>query len=754
MIARHFFLAVSILLTACGGGGQSSPIQPAPNPAPQPSAATISFSGSSTFSSPFIRLSGSSSGISGDVTLSFAQREYTVTPSAAGAWSWQAVQCSQALPNGTYSIGAQGVASDGSNVTKSTTMTVAASDEYMRVHYYRRDGNYQGWGLHLWGQAIPSSVITTWASPRVFDCRDNGWVEYWVPLSDANQAFNFIVHQGDNKNTPDDLVLLPSTFGRNVFIVQGDPSLYATREEALVAAENVGNASATLDLTEVGIGNTQSALAEGWADGAAFIEIYVRGYQDSDGDGKGDLAGLIQRLPYLAELGVKGIWLMPITESSDNDHGYAVSNYRDIEDDYGDLSDFQTLLNEAHQLGIGIIMDYVMNHSSSANPLFLDAVSAPDNPKRDWYNFASTDLGWGPWGNGWRASADGDYYYSPFSPTMPDFNLRNPDVVDFHLNNLRYWLNMGVDGFRFDAVGVLYEATDGSVTINHPDNHPLLARVKDVIESYDNRYMVCEAPDGPALYASDVSCGKAFAFGVQSAILQSVVSGVLHSDVYDFLNQSARDRMPLILSNHDHFAGDRPMSYMLRQNGIDSSNVDAYLKAAASVYMLLSATPFTYYGEEVGQTGAGGDWDLRRPMSWLDDAATAGFTTGVPFRPPVDNVLTNNVQMMSAMNSSLLAHYQALFQVRERYPVIARGRLAALSQRGDSVLAFSRESNGQSVTMLVNLSAQTQVKQLAKSQSVTYADVLQTHAVAINELAVDAISVTLPPHAAAVIVGQ
>jgi glycosidase len=337
---------------------------------------------------------------------------------------------------------------------------------------------------------------------------------------------------------------------------------------------------------------------------------------------------------------------------------------------------------------------------------------------------------------------------------MPDFNLRNQAVVDFHLNNLRYWLNMGVDGFRFDAVGVLFEAADGSVTINHPDNHPLLAQVRAVVEGYDNRYMVCEAPDGPTLYATDASCGKAFAFGVQDAILQSAVSGLLHNDVYNYLNQSARDRMPLILSNHDHFAGDRPMSYMLSQAGITTSNVDGYLKTAASVYILLSATPFTYYGEEVGQTGAGGDWDLRRPMSWVDDATTAGFTTGVPFRPPVDNVLTNNVQTMSAVSGSLLAHYQALFQVRERYPVLAMGDLTTLSNRGDSVLAFAREFNGQRAVVLVNLSIQTRIKQLAKSQGFTYADVLQAYAVTIDQSAADVISVSLPPQAATVIVGQ
>ncbi len=751
MLDRAGLLVLMLLLGACGGGGGGSAAIPPADPAPTASA-SVAFR-TLNADSPFVSVSGTSQSISGVIELTLADRLHEITPSSGGSWQWQPTQCSDALAEGDYRVTLTASAVDGTEVQASRDFSVAAQ-VFMKVHYYRRQANYEGWGLHLWGNAVPVSAQTSWASPRSFDCQQDGWVQYWVPLQNLDEVFNLIVHAGDVKNTPDDLSLVPRTFGTDVFIVQGDPTLYASQVEAQLAATNAGNASANLDLSPVAQGDTGSALPAGWADSSAFMEIYVRGYQDSDGDGQGDLPGLIQRLPYLADLGVKGLWLMPITESSDNDHGYAVVDYRDIEDDYGDLSDFQTLLSEAHRLGMGVIIDYVMNHSSSANPLFLDASFSADNPKRAWYNFASTDLGWGPWGNGWRQSGNGDYYYAPFSAMMPDFNLRNPEVVQYHLDNLRFWLNMGVDGFRFDAVGVLYESADGNVTINHPDNHPLLAQVQQLVASYDNRFMVCEAPDGPLDYAQTTSCGRAFAFGVQQAILQSVLDGGLRSELFNHFNQSARDRLPLILSNHDHFAGDRPMSYLLAQDGIDTGNVDAYLKAAASVYLLSSATPFTYYGEEVGQTGAGGDWALRRPMSWTDDITNAGFSSATPFRPPVDNVVTNNVQALQLDSESLLLHYAALYEIRQQYPVLASGELTLHSSVNDPVLAFTRESSSAAAVVLVNLSDSQQSWTVPRSDGMSYREALQKEDISVVADGDTQLRVSLPAHSTAVLIRQ
>ncbi|HSG61189.1 MAG TPA: alpha-amylase family glycosyl hydrolase [Pseudomonadales bacterium] len=753
MCIRYVGVMALLALTACGGGGGSGTVPKVTPSQPVPATGSLTITSVTGTDSAFVMIQGTSQHITGDITLSVADKDYVVSPNSAGQWQWQVSQCDQAFSNGDYQWQVRATGTDGASLEASRQFTVDRP-AYMRVHFYRPNQNYEGWGLHLWGDAIAASAATTWSHARLPDCQQAGWVQFWVPLTEANNVFNFIVHQGDLKNTPDDLAVLPSTFGSDVFVLQNDPTLYSSMSEALVALESAGRASERLDLSTVTVMNTPSALPSGWASRAAFMEIYVRGFQDSDGDGQGDLQGLIQRLPYLAALGVEGLWLMPVTESSDNDHGYAVMDYRAIESDYGTLDDFKALLDEAHRLGIGIIIDYVMNHSSSANPLFLDATFSPANDKRAWYNFSSNDPGWGPWGNGWRRSGDGDYYYAPFSAMMPDFNLRHPDVVAFHLNNLRFWLNLGVDGFRFDAVGVLFESDDGQVTINHPDNHPLLAQALQVVNSYDNRYLVCEAPDGPQRYATDTSCGRAFAFGVQHAILQSVLQGALRSEVYSYLNQSSRDRMPLILSNHDHFAGDRPMSFMLSQQGISPANVTPYLKAAASLYLLSSATPFTYYGEEVGQTGAGGDWALRRPMSWRDDPVTAGFTTGTPFRPPVDNVMTNNVLLMQADSESLLSHYEAIYKVRQQHPVLATGQLTLHSAVNAPVMTLTRENDEGQAIVLVNLSNSEQTTRVPRSLNGRYVEALDAHAVTAVEDGASMLSVTLPAHGAAVLLRQ
>uniref|UniRef100_UPI00286A269C alpha-amylase family glycosyl hydrolase n=1 Tax=Roseateles sp. TaxID=1971397 RepID=UPI00286A269C len=183
---------------------------------------------------------------------------------------------------------------------------------------------------------------------------------------------------------------------------------------------------------------------KGWHDGAVFMEIFVRGYQDSDGDGSGDLRGLIQRLDYLQELGIQGIWLMPITPSADKDHGYATTDYRAIEPQYGSLADFDELMRQAHKRGIAVIIDYVINHSAAAHPLFQQALQGPGSPYRDWFVWQhAAPEGWDIWGkNPWYVTEHG-HYFGTFGPHMPDFNLRNPAVVDYHRSSLRFWLNRG-----------------------------------------------------------------------------------------------------------------------------------------------------------------------------------------------------------------------------------------------------------------------------------------------------------------------
>ena len=580
------------------------------------------------------------------------------------------------------------------------------------VSYLRAEPAYDGWGLHLWGNAIDASVATTWNAARMPDRIENGAAVFEIPVVDRSQPLNFIAHNGDLKSPIYDLSMTPQSFGNAAWIVQDEVASlngnigvpFDNETAALAALAALGNKSAALDLSDVTAQDSDSGLDTAWASSASFIEIYVRGYQDSDGDGIGDFQGLISRLDYLQGLGITGIWLMPITESADNDHGYAVEDYRDVESDYGTMADFELMIDEAHARGIAIIIDYVMNHAASTNPLFLDATTTDSNDKRDWFVWSDTrPTGWNTFaGDPWRNNGNG-WYYGVFSAMMPDFNLRNPDVVAYHEDNLRFWLNKGVDGFRFDAVSVLFE-NGPSGWNNQPENHTLLGDTTTIISGYSKRYQVCEAPDDPAAYAAPTSCGRAFAFQSTGAILNSARIGRVEAGFANQLSNTNTDNMPLFLSNHDSFAGARVWNQF-------SGNEDEYKLAAAS-YLLASRTPFTYYGEEIGLANAlmlSGDHSLRTPMSWTGDTSNAGFTTGTPFRNLSANVATHNVSVETGDGTSLLEYYRGLYQLRQAYPVIGAGTLDVQSNALEPVLLLNRAGGGATAVVAINYDTSQQV---------------------------------------------
>ena len=579
------------------------------------------------------------------------------------------------------------------------------------VYYLRADPQYDGWGLHLWGDAIDAGTGTTWTSPRLPDRIENDAAVFQVPIVNQNGEFNFIAHNGDLKSPVYDMSIVPASFGDEAWLVQDDVAAlagnigtpYASESAALAALNTLGNASSALDLAPVASQPTDSGLPVDWADSAAVIEIYVRAYQDSNGDGIGDLPGLTSRLDYLQALGIRGIWLMPVFESADDDHGYAVSDYRAIESDYGTMADFEMLLAEAHARGIAVIVDYVMNHAASTNPLFLDATTGSSNDKYDWFVWEAVQpTGWNTFaGDPWRNNGNG-WYYGVFSPLMPDFNLENTEVITYHKDNLRFWLNKGVDGFRFDAVGVLFE-NGSSAWNNQPENHVLLKEVQDLVAAYGKRFMVCEAPDDPQAFAAATSCGRAFAFGTQGAILDSARNFATDGGVTSRLAAADVDRLPLFLSNHDSFAGDRAWNQL---NG-DSE----HYRLAAATYALASRNPFTYYGEEVGMANAAtytDDRKLRTPMSWTPDTVTAGFTTATPFRDLSANVATHNVMDEEGVGGSLLEYYRSLFALRAAHPVIGAGTVTLLSNSGDPALLFRREQAGETAVAAINYSASSQ----------------------------------------------
>jgi alpha-amylase len=465
-------------------------------------------------------------------------------------------------------------------------------------------------------------------------------------------------------------------------------------------APNIVRANANLNaiVSRVEAKDPGSTLPANWHKGA-FMEIFVRGFKDSNGDGIGDLGGITQSLDYLRDLGIKGIWLMPITQSLDGDHGYAVTDYRSIETAYGSMADFDELLKQAHARGIGVIMDYVINHSASNHPLFLNAMSSTTSPYRSWYLWESTaPTGWDIYGkNPWHSTKTGAYF-AAFDTSMPDFNLRNRDAINFHLENMRFWLNRGIDGFRFDAVGHLVE-NGPKAWDNQKENYVLMNEVRALVASYERRYMVCESPNDPAGFAAPNACGSGFAFTHHENVMKTAKGDQdAMKKISDYF-KTAQPNMATMLANHDQFAGDRIWDQV-------KGNVAQY-RVAAATYLLQPGTPFIYYGEEIGMAGAAnlyGDPKLRTPMSWSADAMNAGFSTAKPFRALSGNSATHNVANQQNNPDSLLTFYKAMIKLRNTLPSISQGSYEAPFISGN-VMGFTRKFGDEQTLVIINYGA-------------------------------------------------
>ena len=452
-------------------------------------------------------------------------------------------------------------------------------------------------------------------------------------------------------------------------------------------------AVAAADVAAVAQADPGSTLAQGWQQGV-FMEIYVRAYQDSDGDGVGDLRGLTQRLDYLQALGVRGLWLMPIFKSQDQDHGYAVVDYRAIEPDYGTLDDLDELLKQAHARGIGVILDYTLNHSGADHPLFEASRSKKTGPYRDWYVWADpAPKGWTIYGkNPWYPD-DFGAYFAGFSDQMPEFNLRNPQVLAWHHDNLRFWLNRGVDGFRFDAVGNLVE-NSAMGWEGQEQSHRTMADVQALLKGYAKRYMVCEAPGDAIGFGAENSCGSSFAFGHNNRLVSAALGnpGAIEQVAHYF--DKAPPGMAQFASNHDAFAGQRLMDRL--------QGDEARYRLAAASYLLEPGTPFVYYGEEIGMAGGaglGGDHRLRTPMSWSSGAA--GFSTVAPFRKPSANVASHNVEREEGAPDSLLSYYRGLIALRNQYVSLRIGSYGSVRVEGWSQ-SFARVAQEETSLVLLN----------------------------------------------------
>ncbi len=430
----------------------------------------------------------------------------------------------------------------------------------------------------------------------------------------------------------------------------------------------------------------------------------MRSFYDSNGDGIGDLNGIIEKLDYLndgdpltgSDLGVNGIWLMPI-HPSPSYHGYDVTDYYTVNPGYGTLDDFKHLLAEAHRRGIRVIIDLVLNHTSSQHPWFL-ASQDPASPYRDWYIWSDTDPGYvGPSGEEvWHASASG-YYYGLFSKDMPDLNYNNPAVTAKMQDVVRFWLqDLGVDGFRLDAARHLIE--ERTVQANSASTHAwykafrpfyksLNPQALTVGEIWDNSATVSDYTQGDQLdLGFDFSLAQAF---ITSARAQNPAEAVrvLSAD----LNIFKPGQFATFLSNHD-------------QNRVMSQLAGKADKAKLAAFMLLTApgVPFIYYGEEIGMLGAKPDEMIRTPMQWSGEAQ-AGFTGGSPWEAVDPDYAATNVEAESTGPDSLLSLYRSLIQLRNQHAALRVGDTYLLDSKQAQLFTLLRASKGEILMVLLNL---------------------------------------------------
>ncbi|OLC10624.1 MAG: hypothetical protein AUH41_02625 [Gemmatimonadetes bacterium 13_1_40CM_66_11] len=418
-------------------------------------------------------------------------------------------------------------------------------------------------------------------------------------------------------------------------------------------------------------------------------EIFVRSFYDSNGDGIGDLRGLTQKLDYISGLGADCVWLMPVAESPSY-HGYDVTDYYKVEPDYGTNDDFKAFVGAAHQHRIRVLVDLVLNHTSSEHPWFQEALRDTTSPHRGWYRWSTTP------GNNWHKSPLRDeYYFGLFWSGMPDLNYENPAVLAEMKRVARFWLDsLHVDGFRLDAVRHLVEA--GNEVSNTPGTHAVLRDFGQYVRSSaPQSYTIGEVWDNTDViltYYPD-QLDAYFAFPISEALIGAVRTGKaggLLPTVMQFQRAEPAWRWAPFQRNHDQT---RTLTAL--------NNDSAGAKLAATILLTLPGLPFVYYGEEIGMTGDKPDERLRTPMQWA--RTSAGFTTGRPWEAPQPDSLVHNVADEDRAPGSLLKLYRSLIRLRAGNAALRDGNLTPVETGNESVLAYLRTSASGEVLVVANL---------------------------------------------------
>jgi maltose alpha-D-glucosyltransferase / alpha-amylase len=486
-----------------------------------------------------------------------------------------------------------------------------------------------------------------------------------------------------------------------------------------------------------------------WYKDAVFYQVYVRGFQDSTGDGIGDLRGLIQRLDYLSDLGVTCLWLMPIYESPLKDDGYDIADFRKIDPRIGTVEDFQALCEAAHARGLRIIADLVLNHTSDRHAWFQEARSNPESPKRDYYVWSDTDQKYQgvriiftdtePSNWTWDPVAR-QYFWHRFFSHQPDLNYDNPKVQEEMLDIIGFWLDKGIDGFRVDAVPYLYER-EGTICENLPETHGFLKKMRAYCdEKKPGTLLLAEANQWPADLLPYFGDGDEFQMAFNFPIMPRMFMAIRREQrrpIVDIMEQLPHIpptcQWAIFLRNHDELTlemvTDEDRDYMYREYAQDPrmrlnlgirrrlaplmENGRRQIELLHSMLFSLPGSPVLYYGDEItmGDNIYLGDRNgVRTPMQWSGDR-NAGFSSADPSRlyqpvitDPIYHYQAVNVEAAQRSPTSLLNWLKRMIRLRKQHPVFARGSLEFIDGGNDRVIAYLRSYGDETMLIVNNLS--------------------------------------------------
>ena len=508
---------------------------------------------------------------------------------------------------------------------------------------------------------------------------------------------------------------------------------------------------------------SSDALQQKWWKEAVVYQVYPRSFKDSDGDGVGDIKGIISKLDYIKSLGIDAVWLNPIYSSPNDDNGYDISNYREIMKDFGTMQDFDLLLKEMHKRGIKLIMDLVVNHSSDEHEWFKQSRSSRDNPYRNYYHWWPAEKGKPPYrwsffdvnSNAWKFDAQtNSYYLHYFSQKQPDLNWENPKVRHEIYDIMRFWLDKGIDGFRMDAFQFAskdttwpelpkgYEKNIIKYYGVGPHLHEYLQEMnKEVFRKYDIMTVAEGAgssPEDAMLFVDPDRKELNMAYHFESVDIGKHLKDfglVKYKAIFSRYDQAFKDKgwLAIFLANHDQ-------PRMVSKFGNDTPKYRAISSKMLSTFiMTMRGTPYYYYGDELGMDNIqfnsiedykdldtrnryiglknkGGDLQAfleqqkqtsrengRTPFQW-DTTQNAGFTTGTPWLKVNPNYQTINAEAQEKDPNSTLNYFKKLVKLRKQEPAFVYGTYTLLDKENPNVYAYTRELNGKKLLVLLNFS--------------------------------------------------